>query len=111
MYLAAALHYKYGFPINVSVAKEPCGPRTVSKCNHAWVVLPSGECLDITGIHKAKDIESATGGDKIRRNFQIKRLEYITECSLDRNNKEVKQALNDFLSLGLNLDLMYETPL
>jgi hypothetical protein len=45
MFLAAALHQKYGFPVALLTVRH----RGVERLSHAWVVLPNGKHLDIRG--------------------------------------------------------------
>lgn len=52
MFMAAALHHAYGFPVGVLTVTHD----GVERLSHAWVVLPSGRHLDIQGEQSLKQV-------------------------------------------------------
>ena len=70
MFMAAALHHQYGFPVGLlSVTHQD----NIERLSHAWVVLPNGKCLDIQGEQTLRQVtifrEDAVESDGLK--FQI----------------------------------------
>jgi len=97
MFLAAALHHEYGFPICVMTSPE-------NSLKHAWVMLPSGKHLDITG---EKTLEEITEFSELQENIlfssTLTHLEALSGTKLPKDDPDVVEALvvaKEFLGLG-----------
>lgn len=77
MYLAAALHHEYGFPISVSLV--PYGAKY--SLYHCWVTLPNKMCLDIKGEQTLEAISGTMGqkGSKVVCNVSIDELDELCD--------------------------------
>jgi len=121
MYLAAALHHKFGYRLGMSTIFDSfSGKETVY---HVWVNLPNKQCLDVTGEQSFEKItaevkrkykmagkrrlspdeiearyRNGTFNEKdfqyrIYRNVSLKKVERICKRKLPPNRFEVMEGL------------------
>ncbi len=92
MFLAAALHHEYGFPLGI-LTVEVGGKEVLS---HAWVVVPGGH-LDIRGTQTLDGVTSFQegGGGKYRVIVPttLSHLEELTGIPLPSDYPDVADAM------------------
>ena len=93
MFMAAALHHHYGLPVGLLTVTHDTERRS-----HAWVVLPSGKCLDIQGVQTLKQV-CAFSEDCPERLYKVynpttlEHLEALAKTKLPVDDEEVRTAL------------------
>jgi hypothetical protein len=92
MFMAAALHHKYGWPIGLMTIEHD-----KVRLSHAWVITPKGH-LDIQGIQTLEQVtvwmnDSPECNYQIRLSVPLDLLEELAEVKLLATEPDVVLAL------------------
>ncbi len=95
MFMAAALHHRYGFRIGLVAINHGDGERLC----HAWVTKPDGKCLDIQGCQTLRQMTGFMGDCPearytLHEYTDLPHLERLAGTKLPADEPDVQLALS-----------------